>query len=223
MQKRNEHIRRIEILLEEIIKNPTLHVKWLNTLSYLEHMGAKKIHKANLGLYINERILSHACEEARHAFFYKKSIRKIDPNIPEDFNYSYINLIAGFSSFKYFQQLDLEVLKYLKNFFKDSNKSFLSFLCYLYVTYLVEERADMVFNIYQERLEKLQNPINITSVIKEEEKHLKEIFDMIQKFDPKYDQHLMELSNLETNLFDWYLNRLEKVVFRSSEGLTTVH
>jgi len=91
------------------------------------------------------------------------------------------------------------------------------------VTYLIEERADMVFNIYQERLEKLQNPINITSVIKEEEKHHKEIFDMIQKFDPKYDQHLMELSNLETNLFDWYLNRLEKVVFRSSEGLTTVH
>jgi len=91
------------------------------------------------------------------------------------------------------------------------------------VTYLIEERADMVFNIYQERLEKLQNPINITSVIKEEEKHLKEIFDMIQKFDQKYDQHLIELSNLETNLFDWYLNRLEKVVFRSSEGLTTVH
>lgn len=223
MLKRNEHIRRIEILLEEIIKNPTLHVKWLNTLSYLEHMGAKKIHKANLGLYVNEKILSHACEEARHAYFYKKSIRKIEPNLPEDFNYSYSNLIAGFSSFKYFQRLDLEVLKYFQNKQKNFNKNFLAFLCYLYVTYLIEERADMVFNIYQERLEKLQIPINILSVIKEEEKHLKEIFDMIQKFDQEYDQHLQELSNLETNLFDWYLNRLEKVVFRSNEGLAKVH
>jgi len=223
MLKRNEHIRRIEILLEEIIKNPTLHVKWLNTLSYLEHMGAKKIHKANLGLYVNEKILSHACEEARHAYFYKKSIRKIEPNLPEDFNYSYSNLIAGFSSFKYFQRLDLEVLKYFQNKQKNFNKNFLAFLCYLYVTYLIEERADMVFNIYQERLEKLQIPINILSVIKEEEKHLIEIFDMIQKFDQEYDQHLQELSNLETNLFDWYLNRLEKVVFRSNEGLAKVH
>ena len=223
MLKRNEHIRRIEILLEEIIKNPTLHVKWLNTLSYLEHMGAKKIHKANLGLYVNEKILSHACEEARHAYFYKKSIRKIEPNLPEDFNYSYSNLIAGFSSFKYFQRLDLEVLKYFQNKQKNFNKNFLAFLCYLYVTYLIEERADMVFNIYQERLEKLQIPINILSIIKEEEKHLKEIFDMIQKFDQEYDQHLQELSNLETNLFDWYLNRLEKVVFRSNEGLAKVH
>ncbi len=223
MQKRNEHIRRLEILIEEIIKKPTLHIKWLNTLSYLEHMGAKKIHKANLGLYINEKILSHACEEARHAYFYKKSIRKIEPNLPEDFDYSYSNLIAGFSSFKYFQQLDLNVLKYFQKKQKNFNKNFFAFLCYLYVTYLIEERADMVFNIYQERLEKLQNPVNISSVIKEEEKHLKEIFNMIRKNDQEYDQHLQELSNLETNLFDWYLNRLERVVFRSNEDLAKVH
>lgn len=223
MQKRNEHIRRLEILLDNIIKDLDLHIKWLNTLSYLEYTGAKKIHKANLGPYLTEKILSHACEEARHAYFYKKSIKKLKSDIPEDFNYDYKNLLAGFSSFRYFQELDWNVLKFIKEKFIDSKTNFISFLCYLYVTYLIEERADMVFHIYQERLNKANIPLHLGGVIREEEKHLEEIFEMIKRFDGNYDKHLYSLSEIETNLFDWYLTRLEKMVFHSNEDLISVH
>jgi chemotaxis methyl-accepting protein methylase len=222
MLKRNEHIRRLEILLEKIIKNKNLHIRWLNTLSYLEHTGSKKIHKANLGKYLTERILSHACEEARHAYFFKKSIRKIEPTISNNFNYDYKNLLAGLSSFKYFQLLDLKVYRFINNYFSSLNKEFIAYLCYLYVTYLIEERADMVFAIYQERLNQENIPINLKSVIYEEEKHLKEIYQLIQDNDSSYQKHLFELSNIETNLFDWYLYRLEKMVFPSNEDLGVV-
>ncbi len=114
MQKRNEHIRRLKILLDTIIKNKNIHIKWLNTLSFLEHIGSRKIHKTNFGKFLTEQILSHAFEEARHAYYFKKCIKKIENNVDPAYNYDYENLLSGFSSYIYFQKLDLEIYKNLK-------------------------------------------------------------------------------------------------------------
>ncbi len=221
MQKRNEHIRRLKILLDIIIKNKDIHIKWLNTLSFLEHIGARKIHKINLGKFLTEQILSHAFEEARHAYYFKKYIKKIENNVDPALNYDYKNLLSGFSSYIYFQKLDLEIYKNIKKQYSNNN-SIIPFLCYLYVTYIIEERADMVFLLYQEVLQTNQIPISIKGIIREEEKHLKEIYILLEQYDKSFMENLKIFSNLESNLFDWYLNRLEKVVFRSSEDLKGV-
>ncbi len=222
MQKRNEHIRRINVLIDKIISEPTLHVKWLNTLSYLEHTGSRKIHKSNFGPYLNLEILSHACEEARHAYSFKKFIQKVDPE-KKDINYDFKNLLAGFSSFKYFQKLDLEVYKYIKSKLDLNDKYYLTFVVYLYVTYTIEERANMVFHIYNQFLEKTSYRISLKGIIKEEEKHMKVIYSILEKQDFNYELFLKDLSNIETQLFDQYLTRLEKVVFHSNEDSILVH
>lgn len=222
MQKRNEHIRRINIVIDKIISNPLLHIKWLNTLSYLEHTGSKKIHKSNFGEYLNIDVLLHACEEARHAYYFKKFIQKIMPE-KKDINYEYKYLLAGFSSFKYFNALDLEVYKYIKSNLKSNDKHFLTFIAYLYVTYIIEERANMVFHIYNDYLEKNQMGISLKGIIKEEEKHTKIIYSILEKQNFNYELFLKDLSDLEISLFDKYLDRLEKVVFHSSGDSILVH
>ncbi len=80
----------------------------------------------------------------------------------------------------------------------------------------------MVFLLYQEVLQTNQIPISIKGIIREEEKHLKEIYILLEQYDKNFMENLKIFSNMESNLFDWYLNRLEKVVFRSSEDLKGV-
>ncbi|MCS7204994.1 MAG: hypothetical protein NZ853_04805 [Leptospiraceae bacterium] len=219
MQKRNEHIRKLELIIEKIIEQPELHAKWLNTLSFLEHSGSRKIHKANLGKYINESILSHASEEARHAYFFKRMMKKVLPEKSQEMNYRYSNLLLGFQAYRYFHGLDLQVYRYFKQSYKRED---LRFICYAYVTYLIEERASLVFGIYEERLKKKLPDISIMSVIKEEEKHLKEIYELLISFDPNHSENLAYLSEVEANLFEQFLTRLEKKVLLSSEDSVLV-
>ncbi len=210
MKYRNEHIRILENLLDKIVKNPEYHIKWLNTLSYLEYTGARKIHKANFGKYLNFSILSHAAEESRHAFLYKRNIKKVNPGIDlNEFGYISSNLLAGFSAYKYFQLLDITIRDKISRYYSGYEKNF---FCYLFTTLLIEERANMVFAIYQERLEDLNQNFSIQGIIKEEERHLDEIYSLLEKNLNNYYDFLQKFFDKESDLFDKFLKKLEQIV-----------
>ena len=68
-------------LIEQITKDPFVHAKWLNTLSYMENTGAKKISRFESKTDVNLLILKHAAEEHRHAYYLKKQISKLAPQL----------------------------------------------------------------------------------------------------------------------------------------------
>ena len=52
------------------------HAKWLNTLSFLENCGARKIAACEHPTLVKEEMLKHAAEEFRHAHHLKRQIDK---------------------------------------------------------------------------------------------------------------------------------------------------
>src|SRR6188508_2692811 len=91
-------------LLTHIITFPQLHAKWLNTLSYLENCGARKIAKCEHPTKVREEILKHAAEEFRHAHYLKQQIAKVAEKPVED--YSLPTLLGGYRTLHYLTALD---------------------------------------------------------------------------------------------------------------------
>ena len=58
---------RLESLIGAVVADRALHARWLNTFSYLEYVGFRKIVKSQRAEGLTAAILGHACEEARHA------------------------------------------------------------------------------------------------------------------------------------------------------------
>ena len=88
----SEILKKVDLrpFLETVVEDSQLHPRWLETLSLLENMGARKIHKsmARFPAHLQnaETVLQHAAEEARHAYFFKKQIGRLlqfENNSPE--------------------------------------------------------------------------------------------------------------------------------------------
>ncbi len=173
----------IRSFLQKIIQEPKQHSRWLNTISFLEHIGSRKILATQSGIGTGEMILRHASEEARHAHFFKRMSERISPGSCPDYQTG--NLHCGFSAFLYFQRLDGMVLKNLNVSGIQGKKQ--SFLSYLYVTHLIEERADFLYKEYDQVLKENQIPVSLKAVLKEEEFHLAEMQATLITEDPEYE------------------------------------
>ena len=197
----------IEKALDFIIDHHDLHMRWLNTLSYLEHIGSRKILKTQSSEYTDQNTLRHAAEEARHAYIFKKMTEKLKNGSSD---YTKESMLCGYSANRYFQSLDAMVLKKLKN-----EKNYTR-LCYLYVTTLVEERAGWLYPLYQKCLEKKKSAVDISGIIKEEERHLEEMHDGIKMMDKSIlDEFRLE----EEKFFKKYLNSLNLYLNREAVGV----
>lgn len=200
-------------LLDSIVISEPLHRAWLNTLSFLEHCGARKIHRTDFGPYLDETILAHAAEEARHALYFKKLVRKLDPAAPKDYDFRL--MLCGYSGYRYFQMLDSGVERAVHEDpdLKHLNRSKRNLLCYLYVTTLIEERAMTVFPAYNEALIRRGLPFRIDGIIREEKGHLEEMQQMLPLHDERWMERLVSMRQFEQDLFCRFELALQKQVF----------
>lgn len=188
-------------LLERIIDNKEMHARWLNTLSMMENNGAKKIKKCEHPVFVSETILKHAAEEARHAYFLKRQINKINPDTCPTYEKKY--LLAPKSSYAYLNRLDIEVCRYLKNKFGLRAEK-LKYAAYLLVTYAIEVRADALYPVYQEVLQRKGSPVSVRTIIIEEENHLKEMKKQLASLSAHAGEMCQTATELESSLFqDW--------------------
>jgi len=98
----------IKPLLTSIVACPKLHAKWLNTLSYLENCGARKIASCEHPTLVREEMLKHAAEEFRHAHYLKKQIQRISRPIE---TYALPTLLGGIATLHYLNSLDLKTCR----------------------------------------------------------------------------------------------------------------
>jgi uncharacterized ubiquitin-like protein YukD len=190
-------------ILENIVNDNLLHSKWLNTLSYMENAGAKKISASEHKEEVTLLILKHAAEEHRHAYYLKKQLAKLDENTCK--TYSNAELLAPNHTKYYLNTLDVLVCRYLKNHFNLSGYD-LKFAAYLFVTYAIEVRADELYPIYQDVLSAKQSKVTVKSIILEEEGHLEEMLNQLREFSPDWEKHAQEIIKIETQMFeDWMM------------------
>ncbi|MGZ3945694.1 MAG: hypothetical protein ACXVJB_12185, partial [Mucilaginibacter sp.] len=77
-------------------------------------------------------------------------------------------------------------------------------------TYAIEVRADELYPVYQDALDKTSSKINVKSIILEEEGHLEEMINQLKSFSPDWQLHADKAVELESRLFDQWISQLSK-------------
>ena len=193
-------------ILEQIIADPQQHAKWLNTLSFMENAGARKISASEDKEKVNLIILKHAAEEHRHAYYLKKQIGKISEGLCQNYENQY--LLAPKASKYYLNNLDVQVCKYLKRELNLKGAE-LRFAAYLLVTYAIEVRADDLYPIYQDILTETASKVMVKSIILEEEGHLEEMINQLKTFSPDWEKYAQIAVDIEHQLFEYWMTQLE--------------
>lgn len=199
----------LRTIIDKITATPEYHAKWLNSLSMMENTGARKISKYEHPIHTGIIVLKHAAEEARHAYYLKKLISKVDANACPDYSFQY--LLAPVESHHYLNRLDTEACRYLKNKLGMKGRE-MKHGAYLLVTYAIEVRADMLYATYQDALTTIRSKVNVKSIIKEEEGHLAEMTRMLQEFYPNWEDLAKDAVQIESALFAEWMKAVERHV-----------
>jgi hypothetical protein len=173
----------------------------------MENAGARKISHYEDPVNTNLTELQHAAEEARHAFFLKKLIGRIHGQECPDFSHPY--LLAPLESHRYLDHLDVCACRYLKTKLGYTGR-ILKQGAYLLVTYSIEVRADMLYGVYQEALTAAGSPVNVKSIIAEEEGHLAEMVRMLEAWLPDWHAHAEEMCRTENRLFAEWIGAISR-------------
>lgn len=196
----------METVIRKIVSNPEIHAKWLNTLSMMENVGARKIKNCEDPVFVSEMILKHAAEEARHAYYLKKQLSKIGQGFCPTYERKY--LLAPEQSAFYLNSLDVMISRYLKKQYHYSYHE-LKYAAYLLVTYAIEVRADELYPVYQNALDEVGSKVNVKSIIAEEKNHLAEMEAMLKVFSPHWESMCQAAVQMESELYDQWIHALE--------------
>ena len=200
----------LEGLISQIVADPALHARWLNTFSYLEYVGFRKILKSQRAEVLTTAILTHACEEGRHALGLKKLAMKLggagfDSYAPQV-------LLCGEEAEAYFQDLDQSC----DEAFADRSADERVRLAYGYVTWLVERRALDVYGLYKNALGDSEIARKLGGLLAEETKHLSDIETLLQAADPAFSTRSKEFEVVENSLYEVFLAALTKALAQES-------
>jgi hypothetical protein len=199
---------RLDSLAARIVVEPALHARWLNTFSYLEYVGFRKIVKSQRAEALTAAILGHACEEGRHALLLKKLAIKLGG--AEFDSYSPETLLCGEEAKNYFQDLD----KNCEEAFADRAEAERARLTYAYVTLLVERRALKVYRTYQSALGESEIARKLTSLLAEETKHLSDIDAILYAADPEFSARAAKFAAIEEALYQKFIDALARELAR---------
>ena len=184
--------------LQVVVQDKKQHAHWLNTLAFMEHIGSRKIIKSQNSTTLDHFVLQHISEEARHAFYFKNLAHKLSPSNCPTFEDTY--LIKGSASEDYFQSIDHKAEEELAD---SPSKNILN---YLYTTWLIEERALMLYEIYNQVLKSNKMSFNLNSILREEDHHLKTVIQIIQKKDFDFKERAKRLFEYERIQFASLVN-----------------
>lgn len=187
-------------LITTIVKSPQTHAKWLNTLSFLENCGARKIAAYEHPTLVREEVLKHAAEEFRHAHYLKSQISRVShKELP---NYMLEETLGGTKTLHYLKALDIRTCRYLAN--KGLSKLEIQQAAYLLVTYSIELRAEELYLIYDNILRNQNSKVTIRSILLEEKGHLQEMQEGLAALHNGF-YYAQEISKIESYLCKMWL------------------
>lgn len=194
-------------LLEKIIDSPALHGRWLNTLSFLENCGARKIAACEHPTLVKEEMLKHAAEEFRHAHYLKRQIARVWSH-PID-TYALSSMLGGVATLHYLHSLDVKTCRYLKR--AGLKPTAIKEFAYLLVTYAIELRAEEFYPLYDEALRKKGSKVTVKSILLEEKEHLREMREGLDAL-PSGWAHADVVCSFESTLCQQWLQAVGKSI-----------
>jgi hypothetical protein len=166
-----------ERLLGRLVGLKSLHARFMNTLSMLEHIGSHKIMATQHGVGIDQPTLKHLADETRHALFFK---RHADQEAGRDLAYDDPDLVAPAAARRYFRRLEAEVVRMLPaNAERRAG--------YLMMSMIVEFRAIWGYRLYHAVLARAGHRVSLKGLLAEEGGHLADMakrLDGLAAFDP---------------------------------------
>ncbi|HEY2811702.1 MAG TPA: hypothetical protein VGJ00_10000 [Rhabdochlamydiaceae bacterium] len=190
-------------LLPRIIASEALHAKWLNTLSFLENCGARKIAACEHPTLVKEEMLKHAAEEFRHAHHLKRQLQKITSSPMDTYSLSYI--LGGVATLHYLKTLDLKTSRYLSAM--GLSASAIKEAAYLLVTYAIELRAEELYPIYDAALRAVGSKVFVKSILLEEKEHLNQMQEGLARL-PAGFRHAEHVCSWESALCKFWLETI---------------
>lgn len=190
-------------LLAKMVSSTELHARWLNTLSFLENCGARKIAACEHPTLVKEEMLKHAAEEFRHAHHLKKQIAKVLPKALD--NYSLGSTLGGFATLHYLNALDVQTSRFLKT--QNLTPSRVKEAAYLLVTYAIELRAEELYPLYHDALRKAGSKVTVMSILLEEKEHLREMQEGLQQL-PSGLAYAAHICTIEQHLCKRWLENI---------------
>jgi hypothetical protein len=191
--------------LRAIAQNRGLQSRFLNTLSLLEFIGARKIIKSQPAEAVGLQLLTHASEELRHARTLKIAAERL---AGVGYGYATDETLCGAQARAYFQGLDEAVSERVGHAGPRAS--------YLYMTLLIEERAlwayPKVVTAFQDELVSR----TARSLLVEEERHLKEIRSELEAIAGPVS--VDELRSIEASRFAEFAAALREEVCGSVRG-----
>lgn len=192
-------VRPVRDRLEAICTDAALHARFLNMLSLLEHIGSRKIMASQSPNDPGRDTLKHLAEETRHAFFFKRVAEK---TAGRKLDYELSNMIAGANAHMYMGRLDAHITDAL-------GAHALAQAAYLYMSLIVELRAVWFYQLYQGMPTPHGAPVNLNSVLAEEELHLSEIQARLAEIDRDMETRLAGFAGFEDSRFRVLWNAVE--------------
>lgn len=197
----------------EIVKNQELHAKWLNTASYLEYIGFRKIVKSQQASSLDIETMKHMIEEGRHALLLKNLAIRTGGSRFND--YSEDSLLCGREAETYIQSLDRACEEVVSTHLTPPLRSRMA---YLYVTWLIERRALTVYELYQSTLRNAGWKPNLTGLLAEELGHLASVEEELRKDDPTFKERSSRLESMEAALYSRFICAIRKFIHSSKSG-----
>jgi len=172
-------------------RHASAHVRFLNTLSLMEHVGSRKIMASQTKESLSGETLRHLAEEARHAFFFKHAAEKMGRR---PLNYSAAETFAPAAARGYMGRLDASIARDFAN--GDEGP-----LPYLYMSLIIELRAVWFYQLYQETLTENDHGLSLRSVLAEEELHLNAMLAHLTELDTDCASRVTRFRALEQQRF----------------------
>jgi hypothetical protein len=188
-----------ERALQAIAASTELQARFLNTLSLLEYVGARKILKSQPEATVSFDLLGHAGEELRHARTLKGVAERMNARISA---YGAEETLCPAQALAYFHGVDDAVAAQWP--------AGPSRLNYLYVTALVEERVLWVYPMIREALPSEDVQRALRGILAEEIRHLTAVTAEIASSDPQHRERFAALRAVETDLFGAFAESLHR-------------
>lgn len=196
---------RWQTTLANLIDVPELHGRFLNTLSLLEYIGARKIMKSQDESKITPMLLGHMVEEIRHAQVVKKIAIKVGGSAMS--TYAESHLLCGQEGRDYIQAIDHKAQEVLGQ--KDS------WVNYLLTTLVIEERAQELYPLYDSLLQPygLNGPLK--AIFREEEEHLAQTITLLKAQGQCTDEMIESVRDEERRYFLRFFQAVDRELFLS--------
>ncbi|WP_297296140.1 hypothetical protein [uncultured Methylovirgula sp.] len=197
---------RLAALMPIVVNDDELHARWLNTFSYLEYVGFRKIIKSQRADVLSRAFLNHALEEGGHAFLLKNMAVKVGGKAFD--YYKPETMLCAEAARAYFQTLDHGCDEKFASL-PDLERSQ---IVYHYVTWLIERRALDVYGRYKNALGASPLAAQLDDLLGEEVGHLRQVEALLAASDPDHEKRAPALEAFEQDLFSAFVAALAQEI-----------